>query len=347
VRRLWRASGHGCLLPWSGRACLKAIALVVAGLFAVVAGANDGSALLTTGLRVPGFRPHVAIGLLVAAVVVGPVVLFPTSVASTLTHQLVAFSASKAAAGSLVASAGALVVVFGLARAGLPTSLTVALVGALTGAALGAGVSVNWPTLVKILAVGLVAPGLCALVAFGAARLSWPALSAPALAYRSDVTARLRRWHRATFSLQCLAYSANGGQKMLAVFALALGGGAGRPLRDPLWQAAALAGLFAAGVLTSFRKVASNLGRSVLAVRLRHAVVAEACSSAAVLAAGLTGTPLTLSQSVAGALVGAGSSESPRRVRWAEAARLAGAWAFTFPAAWSLGALGGALARWA
>jgi PiT family inorganic phosphate transporter len=328
---------------------LKALALVVACLFAVAAGANDGSAVLTTGLRVPGFKPATAIGLLLAALVAGPVALLPTSVASTLTHQLVAFSASKAAAGALVASAGALVVVFCLARVGLPTSLTVALVGALAGAGLGSGLRIGWLALVEILAAGIGAPAVCGLVAFAAARLGWPALSAPALSRRSDVAARLRRWHRATFLLQCLAYSANGGQKMLAVFALALGGtgSAGRPVRDPLWQAGALAALFGAGVVTSLRRVSHNLGRSVLTVRLRHAVVAEACSSAAVLAAGLAGTPLTLSQSLAGALVGAGSSESPRRVRWLEAARLAGAWAFTFPAAFGLGALGGALARWA
>lgn len=330
-------------------ALLKAAAIVVASLFAVVAGANDGSAVLTTALRVPGFKPAGAIAVLMASLVVGPVVLLPTAVASTLAHQLVAFSASKATTGSLVATSGALVVVFALARAGLPTSLTVALVGALAGAGLGAGQSVSWLTLFKILAVGVVGPVLCATAAFAASRLGWPALSVPAFAYRSDVGARLRRWHRATFSLQCLAYAANGGQKMLAVLALALGatGGEGRVVGDPLWQAVALAALFCAGVLTSFRRVSRNLGRSVLAVRLRHAVVAEACSSAVVLAAGLTGTPLTLSQSLTGALVGAGSSESRRRVRWAEAARLGGAWVFTLPAALSLGALGGVLARWA
>lgn len=327
---------------------MRAAAVALACLFAVVAGANDGSAVLTTALRLPGFKPAAAIGLLVAALVAGPVVLFPTSVASTLAHQLVAFSASKASAGALVGSAGALAVVFGLARAGLPTSLTVALVGALTGAAVGAGVAVRWLTLVKILAVGLLVPGLCGVVALGAARFSWPALSTAVLSNRSDVAARLKRWHRITFSLQCLAYAANGGQKMLAVLTLALGatGAPGRAVRDPLWQAVALAALFSAGVLMSFRKVAANLGRSVLNVRLRHAVVAEACSSVAVLAAGLAGMPLTLSQSLAGALVGVGSSESPRRVRWGEAARLAGAWAFTLPSALALGALGGALARW-
>lgn len=334
----------------------------MAGLFALVAGANDGAALLSTGLRVPGLRPFSALALLLAALVLGPVVLLPTAVATTLAHQLVPFSAGEAATGSLVATAGALVVVFGSARSGLPTSLTLALVGALAGAGLGVGPGVNWQALARVLAVGVAAPAICALAAFTGARFVLPALShqAPpaarrprALPYRAsrrpDIAARLRRWHRATFCLQCLAYSANGGQKMLAVLALALGGaaGPGAAVHDPLWQAVSLAALFGTGVLTSVRRVAERLGRSVLSVHLRHAVVAEACSAVVVLASGLSGTPLTLSQSLAGALVGAGSSESPRRVRWAQAARLAGAWAVTLPAAFCLGAMGGALARWA
>lgn len=324
---------------------MKAAALAVACLFALVAGSNDGATLLTTGLGVEGFRPFSAIGLLLVAIVLGPAVLLPTSVATTLAHQLVPFSAHSAAGGALVSTAGALVVVFCLARSGLPTSLTVALLGALAGAGLAAGTGVDWFTLGRVLAVGLAAPALCALVAFGAARYLLRALSWP-LPGRRNVDARLRHWHLATYSLQCLAYSANGGQKMLAVFALALGSTTG-DVRDPLWQALSLAALFGAGLLVSFRKVAANLGRSVLTLRLRHAFVAEACCSVAVLAAGFTGTPLTLSQCLAGALVGAGSSESARRVRWAQASKVASAWAFTFPAALGLGYVGGLLLRWA
>jgi PiT family inorganic phosphate transporter len=112
--------------------------LVVAALFAVVAGANDGSSILASAVRVSGLRPWVSISILLAAVVLGPLVLFGTSVATTLAHRLVPFDARGGVhVVLLVAALAAMLVVFGLSRAGLPTSLTLALVGGISGAGWG------------------------------------------------------------------------------------------------------------------------------------------------------------------------------------------------------------------
>ena len=281
---------------------MKDVLLVAACLFVVVAGANDGSSVLSAGLRVPGFRPLISLAILLTALVVGPWLLFGTSVATTLAHRLVPFSGMSADRVVLAATLSAMVVVFSLVRAGLPTSLTLALVGAITGAGLGAGLSVSAGELAMILLFGLVAPVVSAVLAFLVAPLALRA------AEGSQTSRRLRRWHGAAFCLQCLAYSANGGQKMLAVFAVAAGAASGGLVQDPWWLALLVAALFGVGVLSGIRNVSSKLGRGILAVHLRHAVLAETCSFAVVMGAGLAGVPLTMSQSVTGALVGAASA---------------------------------------
>jgi PiT family inorganic phosphate transporter len=277
--------------------------------------------------------------MLLVAVVVGPWLLFGTSVATTLAHRLVPFSGPSAGRVMLAATLSAMVVVFGLVRAGLPTSLTLALVGAITGAGLGAGLSVSGGELAEILLFGLVAPVVSSVLAFSVAPLVLRAAGG------TRASRRLLRWHRAAFCLQCLAYSANGGQKMLAVFAVAAGSASGGLVRDTWWLAVLVAGLFGLGVLSGIRGVSAKLGKEILAVHLRHAVVAETCSFVVVMGAGLAGVPLTMSQSVAGALVGAGVSEARTRVRWPAVVRMAGAWAVTLPASIAVAALAGALTR--
>ena len=311
---------------------MKAGLILVAGLFAIVAGANDGSSILSTVLRVPGFRPLTSICILLGSIAIGPWLLFGTGVATTLAQHLVPFSGPREDAVVLVAILSSIAVVFTLTRVGSPTSLTLSLIGAITGAAFGSGLPIHAVILAEILAVGLLAPVMCAFLAFLAAPVVLRALHAP------EVTKRLRRAHQGAFCLQCLGYSANGGQKMLAVFAIATGAASGRLVRDPWWLALVVSVFFGAGILIGLRRVSERLGKEVVTVRLRHAVVAESCSFAVVMGAGLAGVPLTMSQSVTGALVGAGARESLTRVRWSGTAGIALAWAVTLPASVALAA---------
>jgi PiT family inorganic phosphate transporter len=313
--------------------------VAVAVVFAVVAGTNDGSSILSAGLRVPGLRPLTSLAVLMAAVLVGPIVLFGTGVATTLAHHLVPSSGASADRLVLVAAVSAMTVVFALTRFGLPTSLTLALIGGITGAGLGAGLPLSDSTLVTILVFGAAAPLLCVALGFLAARVALRAVGG------SQVTRRARRLHGLAFSLQCLAYSANGGQKMLAIFAVAAGAATGSAVRDPFWLGVLMALLFGCGALLGLRRISESLGKDILAVHLRHALVAESCSFAVVMGAGLMGLPVTMSQSVTGALIGAGASESRTRVRWPAATRIAGAWAVTLPASIALAALGGGITR--
>lgn len=321
----------------------ETVALLVAALgFAVVNGLNDGAALVATGLKVPALPPLAAIAMLAGALVVAPVVI-GTQVAATLANRLVSFGHGggdiTGEIGLLIAVLTAVAVVVVLSRRGLPTSLTLALVGGIAGAGLGGGLAVSLPTLALVLAAGLAAPLVGASAGFVLSRL------AGMLPVRGRVGRRIKTAHVAAFALQSLAYAANDGQKMLAVFAVATGSvasGSGEGVTVPVLALALLAVLFTVGVVAGLRPAATTLSAEIVAARPPDAVAAELSSAGAVLASAAVGAPVSMTQSIAAALVGAGMSYGYRRVRWRAAGRLILAWLVTLPAS---AALAAALAR--
>src|SRR5699024_3975139 len=170
-----------------------------------------------------------------------------------------------------------------------------ALVGALSGAGWATGLQVNTAMLGTILLSGALAPLLAAGVGWALSQLVWRLMGG------TKAGRRAQRWHVVAYTLQCAAYAANGGQKMLAVFAVAAGATGAVSTAIPWWLVVTTTVLFGFGVLFGLRRVAGSLGRDIFRVQLRHTLVAEVTSSAIVMTGGMVGVPLTMSQSVTGA----------------------------------------------
>ncbi|MEU6785245.1 inorganic phosphate transporter [Nonomuraea angiospora] len=298
-----------------------AVLIVVAGLFAVVSGVNDGGALLATGLKLPSVRP--AIGILVLVVLTAVVPLVTHQVAVTFTTRLASFHAPGGKIAMTVAVISALAVVTALSMKGLPTSLTLAIVGGLTGAGLGWGLPVSPGSVLLVLAFGVAAP-------FAGGLLGWLLVRVLLI----TTTARgLRRWHQAGFLLQSLAYAANDGQKMLAVFMIVFGfSGA------PFPYTSLVAVLFGLGTMYGLPKAGRTLGRELIASRPPHGVAAELAAGTAVIACAAVGMPVSMTQAIAGGLIGAGVARGGGRVRWYATGKIVAAWLLTLPAGALLGA---------
>ena len=316
------------MLTWDGSLPLVAV------VFALVNGANDGGAMVATTLRAPGLPPWSALALLAAAIGLAPFAV-GTRVAETLTAGLVS---APPAARPTVLGAGvtaAMAVVVALQRQGLPTSLTLATVGGITGGGLGAGLAVSWPTVGGVLAVAALAPVVG--VALGYALMRVPVW----LWANRQADRGLAATHVTAFGLQSLAYAANDGQKMFAVVAVASApSGPGRTalLAVPL--------LFVAGALLTLRRVAGVLGGELMPARPAEEVAAELAAATAVSASAAVGAPVSMTQAVSGGLIGAGLVRGVRRVRWLAAGRLTTAWLLTLPSSVAVGALLVALPRW-
>ena len=291
------------------------VLIVVAGLFAAISGMNDGGALLATGLKLPSVRPLT--GILTMVVMITLIPLLTTKVAQTFVTRLASFEGPGAQQAMTVAVISALAVVTELSRRGRPTSLTLAIVGGLTGAGLGWGLTVSGAQVALVLAFGLAAPFAGAVSAWVISRLLLHGTS----------TRELNGWHRIGFLLQCVAYAANDGQKMLAVFMIALSTSAAS-----LPVTLVVSALFGIGALYGMPRAGRTLSREILASRPLHGVAAELGSGFTVMVCAAIGMPVSMTQAIAGGLIGTGVARGAGRVRWHAAIRIVTAWALTLPA---------------
>ncbi len=309
------------------------ISLAVA--FAVVTGLNDGGSLLSTGLKVPSVRALYALLILVGCM--GIVPLITTAVAQGFAARMVSFKGPDAKTAVAVAVISAVVLVLGLTSRGLPTSLTLALVGGLAGSGIGFGLEVSWHTVTKVLLVGACAPFVGCLLSYLFSRGMRLAPATQAL------NGAVYRMHRLAFTLQSIAYASNDGQKIIGIWAvLGLGTIAGRP---PLWVLISVCVAFGLGVVFGLPRVARGLSNGVLLVRPAHAVSAEFASAFAVLGSASIGVPVSMTQAIGGALIGTGLSHGRRRIRWNEVYRIVLAWVITLPSSAVLAALAATLLR--
>lgn len=291
------------------------VLVVVAALFAIVSGINDGGALLATGLKLPTVRP--AAGVLGLIVTVAAVPLLSYQVALTFVDRLAHFDQPGGRIATSAAVLAALGVVVTLSVKGRPTSLTLAVVGGLTGAGLGWGLPVSGATVAQVLAFGVAAP-----IAGGL--LAWVIIRLLTLVVGSR---GLGRWHRLGYLLQTVAYAANDAQKMLALFMIAIGfRGA------PVAYTSLVAVLFGVGVLYGLPRAGRTLSREIIVSRPAHGVAAELASGLAVIGCAAVGMPVSMTQAIAGGLIGAGVARGSSRVRWYAAIKIATAWLLTLPA---------------
>jgi PiT family inorganic phosphate transporter len=313
---------------------------LLAFCFVFVCGANDGGALLALAVRHGDVPAYGILAVLLAAIVAGPA-LFGLTVARTFTDTLVD---ARGARGELIVLGGvavALILILGLTWRGVPTSVTLAVIGGLAGVSAGLGVSPRWARLSLVLGVAAVSPllggGLGYLLGKAVGRLPTSASLPGAVRYA----------HLTAFAGQSLAYAANDGQKMFAVVGVALGAADGvRGLQPPSFIVlCGLAAVFAAGAVLSLRRMSRGTASGLLAMRPWHLVSAGLASATAVLGSAGMGVPVSMTQSVTAGLVGTGASQGARRIRWQFAVPVLVAWLVTLPGSLTLGCLVGLLLR--
>ena len=262
-------------------------------------------------------------------VFVALVPLATRQVALTFVTRLATFDGEGGRSATTIAVICWLVVVLVLSAKGRPTSLTLAIVvGGLTGAGLGWG-----------LPVLLLVRGPRAALRRRGARRRRVTRRAERAAIKSTTTRGL--WH-GTWPrlLETLAYAANDGQKMLAVFMIALGfSGA------PLAYTSLVAALFGVGALYGLPKAGRTLSREIIAFRPLHGVSAELSAGTAVLGCSALGMPVSMTQAIAGGLIGSGVNLGGGRVRWYAAVKIVTAWLLTLPASLLLAAVAAFLVK--
>jgi inorganic phosphate transporter, PiT family len=310
---------------------LEAIApLVAASLFGLISGFNDGGNLMASFTSGRVISPRVA-ALLLLFSLAGPLAL-GTAVAQTVGTNVIDLKAQGELSFVLITLSPLCVVLLSL-MFGIPTSMTLALVGAMLGWVLVSGneAAVHWAGVVRILIgmpISVLGGGLLALIVYRTVRRFLGARPHASLL-------SLAKFQFVTAAVQAFAYGANDMEKTVGLIAVAMS----FPNHG---QAVAFAGaapiigafvFFFAGALIGGSRVAGRIGLGVLKVRPMQALSQQLASGTVVSVLAVVGAPVSMTQTIDGGLVGVGAALRASSVRWGIVREMLGSWLLTLPLA--------------
>ncbi len=223
---------------------------------------------------------------------------------------------------------------------GIPSSSSHALVGGLIGAVVvSAGVDhVVWgfekmmhgelTGIVKVLASLVLSPLIGFWVGFIVLRL----LRGMLYAAKPSANTGLRYSQFVTAAGLAFSHGANDAQKSMGMLTLALVLGGFIPKFEvPFWVMLACAIAITLGILSGGWRIVRTLGFAIFRVRPIHALSSQLTSAVVILTASVIGAPVSTTHVVATSIMGIGSSERPKAVRWKKAKDIAITWVITIP----------------
>jgi PiT family inorganic phosphate transporter len=221
---------------------------------------------------------------------------------------------------------------------GLPTSSSHALIGGFVGAGVAkAGWDViNVESLKKTLLFIPLSPLIGLAIAFTTmVGIYW--LFRRYSQWKVDrLFRRLQLVSAAAFSL---GHGGNDAQKTMGIIAALLVGagylqvGSDGELPIPLWVVLSAQAAIALGTLSGGWRIVKTLGHRITALKPTGGFAAESAAAISLYVATFGGIPVSTTQTITGAIVGAGASRRLSAVRWGVARRVVFAWIVTIPAA--------------
>jgi PiT family inorganic phosphate transporter len=158
---------------------------------------------------------------------------------------------------------------------------------------------------------------------------------------------KVDRWFRRLQLASAAAYSighgSNDAQKTMGIIWLLLIA-AGVTTRDhlPTWVIVSCYAAIALGTMFGGWRIVKTMGQKITKLRPQGGFAAETGGAITLFLASSLGIPVSTTHTITGAIVGVGSAQRTRAVRWGVAGNIVVAWIITMPAA----ALMAAMAYW-
>ena len=304
------------------------IIVLLALIFDFLNGIHDSSNIVATMIASKAFSARTALRMTAVAEFCGPFI-FGVAVAETIGNEVVASDAINVL---VILAALSSAILWNLLTwyLGFPSSSSHALVGGLIGAvATGAGWhAILLPGLLKILLTLMTSPIIGLLFGFlilkGILILSWN--SSP------KVNTIFKRSQVFTSIALALSHGTNDAQKTMGIITLALlSGGFIESFSVPLWVKIACAAMIALGTSVGGWKLIRTLGGKFYQIRPINGFASQFASALVILGASFVGGPVSTTQVVSTAIMGAGAAERMNKVRWGVAKEIAIAWILTIP----------------
>jgi inorganic phosphate transporter, PiT family len=313
---------------------LLVLTIAVALLFDFTNGFHDTANAVGTAIGTRALPPRFAVGLTAILNLVGAVVT------TQLLHAEVANTVGKlvAPAGG-VAMSMLIAVLFGAIswnlitwRAGLPSSSSHALIGALIGMGLVAyGLdTVQWGEVYPVFVALVTSPIIGLFIAY---TLTVILLNLFRRVRPSHANGVFRRLQLFSSGFVAFSHGANDAQKTMAIITLALFSSGRLPeFIVPTWVALAAAIAIGLGTWAGGWRIIRTMGTRIVRMEPIDGFAAQTAAAAVIQFATTWGLPVSTTQVVSGAVIGAGATRRFSAVRWGVARRIVWAWIFTIPA---------------
>jgi len=305
------------------------VMIVLSVIFDFLNGIHDSSNIVATMIASRAFKPRVALGITAVAHFVAPFI-FGVAVATTIGHEVVA--AEAITINVLIAALGSAIIWNILTwMLGIPSSSSHALIGGMIGAvSVGAGVrAIELQGMEKIMIALFLSPIIGLLLGYVFTKLVFFL----ARGATPKINGFFRRSQIVSAIALSLSHGTNDAQKTMGIITLGLVvEGVIPSFEVPLWVITISAAAIALGTAMGGWKLIKTLGSKFYKIRPVHGFSSQLTSAVVILGASLTGGPVSTTQVVSSSIMGVGSADRVKMVRWGVAKEIMVAWLVTIPA---------------
>ncbi|WOV84031.1 inorganic phosphate transporter [Sporosarcina jeotgali] len=310
---------------------LLTILIVVCALaFDFINGFHDTANAIATSVSTRALKPRVAI-LLAATMNFAGALTF-TGVAKTISKDIVdPFTLEN---GSLVILAALLsAIIWNLVTwyFGIPSSSSHALIGSIAGAAISAaGFGIlNYTGFIKIMEALLISPVIAIVGGFIVMNILRAVLKNRNL---FKANKRIRYLQILTAAIQSFTHGTNDAQKAMGIITMALIAADLQTGDDiQMWVRIAAATSMGIGTSIGGYKIIKTVGGKIMKIRPIHGAAADLNSAAIIFGATLLHLPVSTTHVISSSIMGVGSAQRVKGVKWGTAKKIVITWVITMP----------------
>ncbi|MBF0164946.1 MAG: inorganic phosphate transporter [Magnetococcales bacterium] len=150
----------------------------------------------------------------------------------------------------------------------------------------------------------------------------------------------LKRLQYVSAASLAFSHGSNDAQKSMGIITLVLVLGGSLPKFEvPNWVILACALCITMGIMSGGWRIVRTIGFGIYKVRPQHAFAAQLTAGSLIFGAALWGAPVSTTHIASSAIMGVGTSEKPKAVRWAKASEIVSTWVITIPGSGAVSAL--------
>ena len=317
---------------------LTVLVVIFALVFDFINGFHDTANAIATSVSTRALPPKIAVLMAATMNFIGAITF--TGVAKAITKDIVdPYALSNGALVILAALIAAIIWNLVTWYYGIPSSSSHAIIGAIAGSAIAAaGFGIlNYSGFTKILEALIISPFIAIVAGFLMMTL-FKVIFRKANLYKTNKGIRILQI--CTAALQSFTHGTNDAQKAMGIITMALIAAGWQTSDDiQLWVRVAAAIAMGLGTSIGGYKIIKTVGGKIMKLRPINGAAADLASASVIFGATLIHLPVSTTHVISSAIMGVGSAQRVKGVKWGVARKIVMTWIITMPIAATLAAV--------